>query len=309
MKPLFLLSTALLLSSAGSLAQTGTKRPLFDFGKKKVDAEMKDKAIDAAKSAAEQIPDSVKKQATELLTSPETAEMRLKALQAAQSLMQSRSSDSSQSDPGTATPAPAVSQPPPPPVGPQPKPLQPLNLDEVPRATKGQILITAQKSAFFDANRGYGLYVGNVKARHPQMYIECEELELYMAKQDETPAADKPAPLSAKDGDILAPPKKEKSQGPAIEKADARGPMVTIEKISDTGELQIGHCKHLIYDGKTGNSTLLEWPQVQAGNKLHQATEPGCVMIIDQKGKLTTTGGHRTIILQGEEAAPAPLQQ
>lgn len=197
--------------------------------------------------------------------------------------------------------------PPPPPAGPQPKPLQPLNLDEVPNATKGQIDITAQKSAFFDANNNYGIYTGDVKARHPQMYIECEELEIFMAKQGGSilgaPKPKKNGP-AAKDADILAAPKKAANTAPPIDKADARGPMVTIEKISEDGELQIGHCKHLIYDGKTEQTTLLEWPQVQAGNQLHKATEAGCIMVIDKTGKLTTTGGHETIILQGDEIAP-----
>ena len=104
------------------------------------------------------------------------------------------------------------------------------------------------------------------------------------------------------------PPKKAQLRTP-IDKADARGPMVTVEKMSEDGELQVGHCKHLIYDGKTEHTTLLEWPQVQAGNKLHKATEPGCIMIIDKNGKLTTTGGHETIILQGEEVTPRGVQR
>ncbi|MFO1484746.1 MAG: hypothetical protein U1F71_15390 [Verrucomicrobiaceae bacterium] len=320
MKPLPILCIALLVSSAGMWAQGPGTKPLFDFRKKKVDDETKTKALEAAKSAVKQVPDSVKEQARELLTAPESAEMRTKAMQAVQAVVQSSASPS----PPVAKPA-VAEAPPPPPAGPQPKPLQPLNLDEAPKTTKGQIVITAQKSAFFDVNRGYGLYTGDVKARHPQMFIECEELELFMVRQENN-AADgakppKPTPSVAKDADILAPPPKPASDpGSAIEKADARGPMVTVEKITESGELQIGHCKHLIYDGKTGNSTLLEWPQVQAGNKLHKATEPGCVMVIDEKGMLTTTGGHETIILQGEEAtpksrggvapaAPAPSQQ
>lgn len=303
MKTSSILWTALLISSAAAWAQgpAGT-RPLFDFRKKNVNEETKAKAIDAAKSVVKQVPDEVKDKAKELLISPEAAEMRQKALQAAQALMQNATSEGS-----TSSPAVAVVETPPPPVGPQPKPLQPLNLDEAPKATKGQILITAQKSAFFDANAGYGIYNGNVKARHPQMYIECEELELYMGKQQGgalgTPKPKTPGPV-AKDSDILAPPSKDGNTSTPIEKAYARGPMVTIEKISEDGELQIGHCKDLFYDGKADVTTLRDWPQVQAGNKLHQATEPGCVMIIDKGGKLTTTGGHRTIILQGEEATP-----
>ena len=314
MKTSSILYIALLISSVGAWAQgPGAARPLFDFRKKKVDEDTTAKALDAAKSAVKQVPDGVKDKAKELLKSPEGIEMRQKALQAAQTMIQGNAAGTSATTPA-ATPAPAASTPsvavvetPPPPVGPQPKPLQPLNLDEAPKATKGQIDITAQKSAFFDANNNYGVYTGDVRARHPRMYIECEELELYMTKQEGgvlgAPKPKKPAP-SVRDADILAPPKKAENAGPPIDKADARGPMVTVEKISDDGELQIGHCKHLIYDGKTELTTLLEWPQVQAGNQLHKATEAGCIMVIDKTGKLTTTGGHETIILQGDEVTP-----
>ncbi len=318
MKTSSILYIALLISSAGALAQDpGVARPLFDFRKKKVDEDTKTKALDAAKSAVKQVPDNVKDKAKELLRSPDGVEMRQKALQAAQTMIQGSSSSATipaETAPAT-TPAPAASTPslavvetpPPTPAGPQPKPLQPLNLDEAPKATKSQIDITAQKSAFFDANNNYGIYTGDVKARHPQMYIECEELELYMTKQEGgvlgAPKPKKTGP-AAKDADILAAPKKAGNAAPPIDKADARGPMVTIEKISEDGELQIGRCKHLIYDGKTERTTLLEWPQVQAGNQLHKATEAGCIMVIEKNGKLTTTGGHETIILQGEEIAP-----
>lgn len=317
MKTSSILYIALLISSVGALAQgPGGTRPLFDFRKKKVDEDTKAKAIDAAKDAVKQVPDAVKDKAKELLLSPDSAEMRQKALQAAQSMIQGTSPSPAGTTPPAADTPPASAPTPapmvavvetPPPTGPQPKPLQPLNLDEVPKATKSQIDITAQKSAFFDANSNYGIYTGDVKARSSQMYIECEELELFMAKQGGSvlgaPKPKKTGP-AAKDADILAAPKKAANTDPPIDKAEARGPMVTIEKMSEDGELQIGHCKHLIYDGKTKLTTLLEWPQVQAGNQLHKATEAGCIMIIDKTGKLTTTGGHETLILQGDEVTP-----
>ena len=317
MKTSSILYIALLISSVGALAQgTDGTRPLLDFRKKKVDESTKAKALDAAKSAVNKVPDELKDKAKELLLSPESTEMRQKALQAAQSLIQGAPANAAGTMPAT-TPAPAVPSPavavveapppPPPPAGPQPKPLQPLNLDEAPKATKGQIDITAQKNSYFDANNNYGMFTGDVKARHPKMYIECEELELYMTKQEGgvlgAPKPKKTGP-PAKDADILAAPKKPVNTAPPIDKADARGPMVTVEKMTEDGELQIGRCKHLIYDGKTERTTLLEWPQVQAGNQLHKATEAGCIMVIDKNGKLTTTGGHETIILQGDEIAP-----
>jgi hypothetical protein len=288
----------------------GGVRPFLDFRKKKVDAESKAKAIDAAKTVVKQVPEEVKDKAKELLISPKTSEMRQKVLEAAQAVMRSAPAPPATAPAATtttpSTAVPTVEAPPPPPTGPQPRPLQPLNLDEALKTTKDQIVITAQKGAFFDAKKGYGLYNGNVRARHPRMYIACEELEIFMKQGAATKAATtKPAPNTpaAKDSDILAPVQK-KDEGPPIEKADARGPMVTVEKISDTGELQVGHCKHLIHDGNTGSTTLLEWPQVQSGNKLHKSTEAGCIMVIDKNGQLTTTGGHETIILQEKEATP-----
>ncbi len=322
MKPTLLLCLLLLLGgSLQAMAQGPTKgAPGFDLRKKKVSEDTKKKALEAATSLYKAVPDDVKTKAKELLTSPEAGEARQKALQAAQNAMRGGSApaEGTPAAPATATGAeppatpaatapmaspatPVAEAPPPPPSGPQPKPLQPLNLDEAPTATKGQIVITAQKSAFFDANKGYGIYVGDVKARSAQMYIECEELELFMTRQ-EGGMLGGPKKAPSKDADIVAA-KKDDDNMP-IEKADARGPMVTVEKISDQGELQVGHCKHLIFDGKTGISTLMDWPQVQAGNKLHKATEAGCIMIIDRKGMLTTTGGHQTIILQGEDATP-----
>ena len=328
MKTSSILLIALLLSSVSALAQgPGDARPLLDFRKKKVDEVTKNKALDAARSALNQVPDEVKNKAKELLLSPETARIRQNAVQAAQTMIQGNAASPAGAPPAAAREPAAASSPgvtmvdaPPPPAGPQPKPLQPLNLDEAPKATKGEIDIKAQKSSYFDANTNYGIFTGDVRVRHPQMYIECEELELYMTKQEGgglgAPKPKKSGP-AAKDADILAAPKKESNAAPPIDKSDARGPMVTIEKRSEDGELQIGRCKHLIYDGKTEKTTLLEWPQVQAGNQLHKSTEAGCIMIIDKNGKLTTTGGHETIILQGDEVAPrgvgpvspAPSQQ
>lgn len=333
MKTPFILCLLLLLASSfHAMAQGPSKGLPTGAGarKQRVSDETKAKAIEAATSLYKSVPDDVKNKAKELLTSPDTAEARAKALQAAQNAFRNNNAlgaAAAAATGSTPAPAPAVpaaatgaeppatpaapapmaspstpvaEAPPAPSAGPQPKPLQPLNLDEAPTATKGQIVITAQKTAFFDANRGYGIYVGDVKARHPQMYIECEELEIFMTQQ-EGGMLGGPKKAPSKDADIVAA---KKDDGPPIEKADARGPMVTVEKVSDLGELQVGHCKHLIYDGKTQVTTLLDWPQVQAGNKLHKATEPGCVMKIDQKGMLTTTGGHQTIILQGEDATP-----
>lgn len=335
MKTSFLFCALLLAGAAPVWAQgpsPSVSRPsggAESSRKKKSSEDTRTKALEAATSLYKAVPDDVKSKAKDLLSSPEAAAARQKALEAAQRAVQGNSgaaaaaasmiggttpagaSAAGSQPPATpATPAaapspstPVAEAPPPAPSGPKPKPLQPLNLDEAPRATSNMIRISAKKDAFFDVNKGYGIYTGDVRARHPQIYIECEELEIFMTKQAGGALGGGGKPRNAQDADILAD-KKKGNDAPPIEKAEARGPMVTVEKMSEQGDLQVGHCKHLIYDGKTGNTTLMEWPQVQVGNKLHKATEPGCVMIIDQKGMLTTHGGHETIILQGEDAAP-----
>ena len=123
MKTSSILYIALLISSVGALAQgPDSTRPLLDFRKKKVDESTKAKALDAAKSAVNKVPDELKAKAKELLQSPESTEMRQKALQAAQSLIQGSPANAAGTMPAT-TPAPAspspavavVEAPPPPP--------------------------------------------------------------------------------------------------------------------------------------------------------------------------------------------------
>jgi lipopolysaccharide export system protein LptA len=156
-----------------------------------------------------------------------------------------------------------------------------------------------------------GLYTGNVHARHPQMVIDCDELEIHMKKQPEG-ASVKKKPVAAADTDILAGPgAKKKSGSPAdsgIKMAYARGSMVTIEKRTEEGQLQIAHCNEVAtYDGSTGDITLRGMPSVQQGNKLIEASDPRTYMIIDQKGKLTVLGGQQRTTLIDEKAADAAL--
>jgi hypothetical protein len=201
-----------------------------------------------------------------------------------------------------------------------PQRLQPLLLDDPQSARQtqaGRTEITATKSAYFDANTGIGIYRGNVRARHPNAYIECEELEIHMEK-DKTGADGKKKASKSGDGDILASRTEKKAAGtPAlggedsgIEIAYARGTMVTIEKFDENGELQIGNCNEVaIYDGKTGNITLRGWPSVQRGSKLLEATDPRCVIVIDQAGRLKADGGVFRTTLIDEKAAAAPGSQ
>jgi len=142
MKTTSILYIALLVSSVSAWSQApDATRPLFDFRKKKVDEATTANALEAAKAATKQVPDALKDKAKELLISPEGVEMRQKALQAAQTMIQGGAAGAPPATtppPAAAAPSVAVVETPPPPVGPQPKPLQPLISTRPPRPPKAR---------------------------------------------------------------------------------------------------------------------------------------------------------------------------
>ena len=260
--------------------------------KDSVSSETKKRAADAAKAALNQVPEDLQNKAKQMLADPKAAAARAQALQ-------SLKAATPQKQPANAVPETVTS--PPAPVGPQPRRLGPLALDD-PQALRstqsGQTVITATKTAFFDNEKGEGIYTGNLRVRSPQGSIDCDELEIHMPKQREAPAKKKPLPS---DSDILAGGSRSSPLGVRPEIAYARGSMVTIEKRTAEGELQIAHCNEVaIYDGKTDKITLRGWPSVQQGGKIIEATDPRTYIIIDEKGKLSVEGGSARTTLVGE---------
>jgi len=179
--------------------------------------------------------------------------------------------------------------------------------------------------SFFDANRGVGVFTGNVRVYKivngkTDLYVECDDLEVFMKKDDkakakkETPApappeAVNPLKSDAAKTDSNGPEEKESSasepEDSGIDKIRARGAMVIVEKYTETGDIQVGKCKDLSFDGVTQIVTLRVWPQVQRGAHLQIADEAGTVMIITPDGHFKSTNGRtRTEILQGDDAKP-----
>ena len=291
------------------LVDTITK--VIDGSKGRLSDESRQKAEAAAKAAMQALPDDLKSKALQMAKDPKAADIRQKAVQTVQSAMQSRETPPRPAqETAAATRAADNSPEPPPQVGPQPRKLQPLNLDdpeETQKAKSGRMEITANRSAYFDANTGIAIYRGNVRARHPNASIDCEELEIHMEKDKSGSQGRKKA---TNDADILASRTEKKAAGVSaaqdtgIEVAYARGSRVTIEKFDEQGELQIGHCNEVaIYDGQTGSVTLRGWPSVQRGNKLLEATDPRCIIMIDPAGRLKADGGLFRTTLIDEKAA------
>ncbi len=300
----FILFIVCLLAFHAKAQQAQTETPkkasgLIDAAKRllekkdTVSDETKKKAADAAKSALNQVPEDLQKKAKDMLTDPRAAAARSQALEA----IKSTTKKSAETAARPASSAPVA------PSGAQPRRLAPLTLDAPKPARSTQTVVTATKTAYFDNEKGEGLYTGNVRVRSPQGSIDCEELEIHMPKQ--SAGKDKKKP-SAADSDILASGPGSSPLGVRPEIAYARGSMVTIEKLTAEGELQVAHCNEVaIYDGKTGKITLRGWPSVQQGGKLIEATDPRTYMIIDESGKLSVEGGPQRTTLVGENSSGA----
>ncbi len=264
-----------------------------------------DRAKTTAKELLKNLPPGVTDAAKAALQTPEARAQAIEAAKAAagSALPQVQGMIGGQTaspPPAEAAPAPAPAvqdQPPPAPSGPAPGALPPLT----PSATaKGAptIIIEADRSDF-DLNTAVFIYSGHVRARHPDFYIECEELEVHMVKEEPTQAGKGKA--QAPQNPLLAKSGKKDDKDPPIKKAIARGPMVIIEKRSLEGDIQQGRCKRLDYDGVTKDIVLSDYPQVQKGNVLHQATTADTVMIFDKEGRLRTNGRPRTVILSDDQ--------
>lgn len=237
---------------------------------------------------------------------------------------------------GGAPKAEVVRQDSPAPDGPAPKPtqLRPVSLEN-PGPPGSQIVITCTGAAFFDSAKSIALFTDNVEVRHPQFFVSCDEFEVHLIK-DQKPKEDATKPGEAKGtpvakgkpGDPAPNPDTATKGGTAgaqsgdsapdtnIKFAIARGRMVTIEKRTETGEIQVGHAKHATYEGATGNILLRDFPQVQRGQHLQIATDPATTMLLKQNGALETKGPSRTEIVQEDKTkkpsklnsqAPAPV--
>lgn len=264
-----------------------------------------DRAKTTAKELLKNLPPGVTDAAKAALQTPEARAQAIEAAKAAagSALPQVQGMIGGQTatpPPAEAAPAPAPAvqdQPPPAPSGPAPGALPPLTPSTTAKGAP-TIIIESDRSDF-DLNTAVFIYSGHVRARHPDFYIECEELEVHMVKEDGVQAKKGQAP--APQNPLLNKNDKKDDKAPPIKKAIARGPMVIIEKRSLEGDIQQGRCKRLDYDGATKEITLSDYPQVQKGNVLHIATTADTVMIFDKEGRLRTNGRPRTVILSDDQ--------
>src|SRR5438270_10446572 len=128
--------------------------------------------------------------------------------------------------------------------------------------------------AFFDSNKSMGIFSGRVKVTDPRFNLQSDKWTIYITKGE--------------------------NQG--LERAIAEGSVAVVRDRPDPNggppTRAVGRSDTAIYTAATGDVELTGTPRVQQGLNTHLATSPDTVMIINQKGELTTHGPSRTEIRQ-----------
>jgi lipopolysaccharide transport protein LptA len=128
--------------------------------------------------------------------------------------------------------------------------------------------------AFFDSNKNVGIFSGHVKVADPRFTLQSDKLTVYITK----------------------------GQNQGLEKAVAEGNVAVVRDRPDPNggpaTRAVGRSDQATYIATTGDVELRGTPRVQEGVNTHIATSPDTVMVVNQKGQLTTRGPSRTEIRQ-----------
>lgn len=137
-------------------------------------------------------------------------------------------------------------------------------------------------NAFFDSNKNMGIFTGHVKVIDPRFTLQSEKLTVFVTK----------------------------GQNQGLERAIAEGDVAVVRDRPDPAGgppmRSVGRSDKATYVAATGDVELAGTPRVQEGENTHLATSPDTVMIVNQKGELTTHGPSRTEIRQQPKEQQSP---
>ena len=136
--------------------------------------------------------------------------------------------------------------------------------------------------AFFDSGKSMGIFSGHVKVTDPRFNLQSEKLTVYISKGE-----DQGLERAVAEGNVGVVRDRPDPNGGPPTRAVGRGEIAT-------------------YVAATGDVELKGTPRVQQGENTHIATSPDTIMIINQKGQLTTHGPSRTDIRQQPKDGDAP---
>lgn len=135
--------------------------------------------------------------------------------------------------------------------------------------------------AYFDSKEYIGVFTGQVIVKDPRFNLQADKLTVHLGR-----------------GEVKG-----------LEKAVAEGNVgVVHEAPPEDGKeavRSVGRAERAVYTAKDGNVELTGNPRVQSGLNTHVATSPDTVMILNQKGQLTTKGPSRTEIRQEPKPTPS----
>ena len=147
------------------------------------------------------------------------------------------------------------------------------------QAENDKMRIICEGTSFYDKSGNVVLFEDQVVAKHPGFLINCEEMEVFLEAGAITPGGgEKQKPVAGRD-----------TAGIRRAVAKGKGKQVDLVRFTPKGEL-VGKCGLAIYNGRTGDIEMRDWPQVSNGKFTRRAATKDAVIIIRQNGKHKTTG-------------------
>ena len=177
-----------------------------------------------------------------------------------------------------------------------------------PKPAKAPTEIIAREASLDNRNH-IAIFTGEVDVKDPEFNLDCDKLTVYLKKPQ--PAAKAAEPVAAKPSDKAA----KSDNGGNIEKAVAEGNVVIVQDKPDAdGKLQhyVGKGKKAVQEPDKKLCTLTGWPRVALSlngelNKEIISKEEGCVIIMNQEGRIDVHGYHITRLIDSSalDAQPA----
>ena len=181
----------------------------------------------------------------------------------------------------------------------KPEPIKPASVAPAGKSKTDPPTVIDSDDADFNLKESIFTYSHNVTVDSPQFHLTTDgAFTVYMKKNK--PAEDKKEPKAPVSSDAATKGLSEPANGESsIDHATAIGREVVILKTDADGKTKIGKCRNLYYDGKTGDATLRDWPQVQDGANIIVAAEASTWMVLTKDGKFKAHGRTRSDVVGG----------
>lgn len=195
-----------------------------------------------------------------------------------------------------------------------------------PKPAKAPTEIIAREASLNNKEH-IAIFTGEVDVKDPQFNLDCDKLTVHLKKPQvaakvEDPNAPKvAAPIGTKPKEpaITKPAEKtaKSDSGGNIEKAIAEGNVIIVQDKPDAdGKVQhyVGKGKKAVYEPDKKTCTLTGWPRVAQSmngsiSKEIISKEEGCVIVMNQEGRIDVHGYHITRLIDTDALDGQPSKQ